>query len=263
MKPAQILSAILWSSLLPVTAAAPASASNVTIFGARLNSALTQLTIVGQGFAAGDMVTFGGGDVTNLCSLGSSTNITCTSTSPVNPGEYRLVVLNPTAIGQFDVFDVTVPIAGPAGPAGPPGPAGPMGAQGAMGAQGIQGIQGPQGPPAAQFGIYQGMLAPTLPAAQGTLYYQFDPVSTNLWQYTGPGVSTTVTLIAIGNNSTGLFDPAPEIPPTVFLHTFGSAPLTPTGTPFSVVFASGSFNVLYEANSAGIYQVISALVSGH
>ncbi len=54
MKLAQIPSAILWSSLLLVTAAAPAYALNKTIFSAQLNSALTQLTLLGQGFAATD-----------------------------------------------------------------------------------------------------------------------------------------------------------------------------------------------------------------
>jgi hypothetical protein len=69
MKLAQIPSAILCSSMLLVTAAAPASA-NITIFAAQFNSALTQLTIYGQGFAAGDKVTFGAGDITSLCNLG-------------------------------------------------------------------------------------------------------------------------------------------------------------------------------------------------
>ena len=145
MKLAQIPSAILWSSLLLVTAAAPASASNITIFSAQLNSALTQLTIYGQGFAAGDKVTFGAGDVTSLCNLGSSTTITCTSPTAVNPGEYRVGVLNPSAIGQFDVFDVTVGAVGPAGPAGPPGPAGPIGPAGPTGPTGLTGPPGPTG----------------------------------------------------------------------------------------------------------------------
>jgi hypothetical protein len=123
---AQIPSAILWSSLLLVTAAAPASALNKTIFAAQLNSALTQLTIYGQGFAATDRVTFGAGDVTGICNL-ASTTITCTTNTPVSPGEYRVGVFNPNAIGvagQFDVFDLTVPATGPAGPAGPAGPDG-------------------------------------------------------------------------------------------------------------------------------------------
>jgi hypothetical protein len=43
MKPAQIPSAILWSSLALAMAAAPASALNVTILEAQLNSSQTQL----------------------------------------------------------------------------------------------------------------------------------------------------------------------------------------------------------------------------
>jgi hypothetical protein len=71
MKLAQIPSAILWSSLLLVTAAAPASALNKTIFAVQINSALTQLTIFGQGFAANDIVSYGANNVTNVCNVGS------------------------------------------------------------------------------------------------------------------------------------------------------------------------------------------------
>jgi hypothetical protein len=77
--------------------------------------------------------------------------------------------------------------------------------------------------------------------------------------------AATPTIIAIGTNSTGLFDPAPGIPATTFLHTTRNAPTTPTGTPFSVVWAnsSGAFFVLYEANSAGFYQVVGSVLSGN
>jgi hypothetical protein len=113
------------------------------------------------------------------------------------------------------------------GPQGVTGATGATGPAGPAGATGPTGPQGPQGPPAAQFGFYEGApAAPTLPAAQGTLYYQeppgTPPVTTgtsNLWQYRDPGVTTTPTIIAIGTNSTGLFDPAPGIPATTFLHT--------------------------------------------
>jgi hypothetical protein len=89
--------------------------------------------------------------------------------------------------------------------------------------------------------------------------------TSNLWQYRNPGFTTTPTIIAIGNNSTGSFDPAPGIPATTFVHTTRNAPTTPTGTPFSVVYANslGQFFVLYEANSAGFYQVVGSVLSGN
>ena len=317
MKLARIPSAILWSSLLLVTAAAPASAQNKTIFSAQLNSPLTQLTLLGQGFAATDRVTFRGVDVTNQCSLGS-TMITCTANSPVNPGQYRVVVLDPNPGGQFDVFDLTVPAAGATGPAGPAGPqgatgpagpqgpigpigltgpagpqgpigltgpagpqgpiglTGPAGPQGPTGLTGPAGPAGPQGPPAAQFGFYQGTAAPTLAAAKGTLYYQA-PVNapqvtgtTNLYEQTGTGVNNVYTLIAIGTNTSGTF--AATGGSGLFTSVNGNAPTTPTGTPFTVVFACGACTTavgagstpnLYEANSAGFYQLVGTAVSGN
>jgi len=160
MKLAQIPSAILWSSLLLGAAAAPASASErVVISQVQLNSSLTQMTITGQGFAAGEKVTLGSSNITSQCSLGSATIITCGFTPALNPGEYRVVVSKNE--DHFDVFDVTAPLAGPAGPAGPTGatgPAGPQGPQGPAGPQGPQGLKGdtgatgatgPQGPPGA------------------------------------------------------------------------------------------------------------------
>ena len=62
MKLAQIQSAILCSSLLlgitPVLAA-----YKVIILQVQLNSALTQLTITGHGFTAGDKVSLGTSDI--------------------------------------------------------------------------------------------------------------------------------------------------------------------------------------------------------
>jgi hypothetical protein len=284
MKLAQIPSAILCLSLLLVTAAAPASAQNKTIFSAQVNSALTQLTLLGQGFAQTDRVTFRGVDVTNQCSIGS-TMITCTANSPVNSGQYRVSVLDPNPGGQFDVFDLTIPAAGatgpagPAGPAGPIGPAGPAGPQGPVGPAGPQGPTGatgatgpagpagpagPQGPPAAQFGIYTGTAAPTLAAPQGTLYYRpggtVNTGNSQLYEYTGAGVSTTTTVIGIGTNATG--DWASASP--VFSVIPGSAPASPTGTPFSVVNANGAaIRAFYVANSSGIFQYVGTLVSGN
>jgi hypothetical protein len=120
MKPAKITSAILCSSLLLGTTAARAVPSQLIVSQVQLNSALTQMTITGQGFAAGDHVTLGTSDVTSQCSLGSATLITCNFTSALNPGEYRVVVLQTPGI--FDVFDLTTPLVGPAGPQGPAGP---------------------------------------------------------------------------------------------------------------------------------------------
>jgi hypothetical protein len=173
-------------------------------------------------------------------------------------------------------------LTGPQGPAGATGATGPTGATGATGptgpagATGPQGPQGPQGAPAAQFGFYQGTAAPTLAAAQGTLYYQQINAGitgvTALWQYRDPGVTTTPIIIANGDNPTGIFTPAPGIPATTFVHSLSNAPTTPTGTPFSVVFATSatppattgsSFFVLYEANSAGFYQVVGNVISGN
>lgn len=160
MKPTQIPSAILWSSLALAMAAAPASALNVAIFEAQLNSSQTQLTIAGQGFTKRSTVTLGTDNITSLCSLGnmSGTLITCTFSPALTPGEYRIVVLDPAA-GVSDVFDLTTPLVGPAGPAGttgPAGPAGPIGATGAagpagpIGATGAAGPAGPMGLPGAQ-----------------------------------------------------------------------------------------------------------------
>jgi hypothetical protein len=161
-------------------------------------------------------------------------------------------------------------LTGPQGPIGPMGLTGLQGPTGATGATGPAGPQGPQGAAAAQFGFYQGTAVPTLPAAQGTLYYQQINAGltgvTALWQYRNPGVTTTPTLIANGDNPSGLFNPATGIPATTFLHTPSEAPTTPTGTPFSVVAASGftgGFNTLYEANSAGFYQVVGSVTSGN
>jgi hypothetical protein len=151
MKLAQIPAAILYSSFLLATTAAPAAPSSVTIFEAQLNSALTLLTITGQGFTKRSNVSLGTDNITSLCSLGNTTGtiITCTFSPALTPGEYRIVVLDPAA-GVSDVFDLTTPLVGPAGPAGPTGPMGPGGPPGPMGlpgAQGIPGAQGLQGPP--------------------------------------------------------------------------------------------------------------------
>ncbi|MGC2091815.1 MAG: hypothetical protein WA648_01310, partial [Methylocella sp.] len=155
-------------------------------------------------------------------------------------------------------------------------PAGPTGATGATGPAGPTGATGPQGPPAAQFGIYEGSAAPTLAAPQGTLYYQ-GPASppqltgtSSLYEQTGTGVNNVYTLIAIGTNSTGTF--AVTGSSGLFTSTNANAPTTPTGTPFTVVFAcggcitgvgTGSTPNLYEANSAGIYQLLGTVVSGN
>jgi len=132
MKLAQIPSAILWSTALLVTAAAPAFADGVAIFGAQLVSPAQpppaqQMIITGKGFTALSKVHFGTANITTECSLGNPSLITCAFTPAITPGEYRLVV--GSSDGDFGVFDVTAPLAGPAGPAGPTGAAGPMGPQ--------------------------------------------------------------------------------------------------------------------------------------
>jgi len=57
MKPAKITAAILCSSI--VFGATAALANQLIISQVQLNSALTQMTITGQGFAKGDKVTLG------------------------------------------------------------------------------------------------------------------------------------------------------------------------------------------------------------
>ncbi|MGH6811151.1 MAG: DNRLRE domain-containing protein [Methylocella sp.] len=167
---------------------------------------------------------------------------------------------------------------GPMGATGPAGPAGATGPAGPAGAQGPTGPAGPQGPPAAQFSLYQGTAdPPTLPAVQGTLYYQVvgNPTTSGtskLFEYTGAGVSTTVTLIATGDNSvtSGRFTATGTS--GLFTSVNGNAPTTPTGTPFHVVFACGACTTgvsagstpnLYEANSAGFFQLVGTVVSGN
>jgi hypothetical protein len=113
-------------------------------------------------------------------------------------------------------------------------------------------------------------------AAKGTLYYQAptNPPqltgTTNLYEQTGTGVNNVYTLIATGTNSSGTF--AATGSSGLFTSTNGNAPTTPTGTPFTVVFAcgactpavgAGSAYNLYEANSAGIYQLVGTAVSGN
>jgi len=160
---------------------------------------------------------------------------------------------------------------GPAGPQGLPGPQGPVGPTGATGATGATGPQGPIGPQGlpgtvAQFGIYTGSAEPpTLPAPQGTLYYQVvgNPTSvgtSHLYEYTGTGLSTTTTLIANGDNVSGNWTSVSPVCTT----TNNSAPATPTGTPYSVVEVTGSgIRGFYVANSAGIYQYVGAIVAGN
>jgi hypothetical protein len=104
MKPAQIPAAILCASLLLGTTAAMAVSSQLIISNVQLNSALTQMTITGQGFAAGDTVSLGNSPITSQCSLGSASLIACTFTPALTTGEYRVVVLQTPGI--FDVFDL-------------------------------------------------------------------------------------------------------------------------------------------------------------
>jgi hypothetical protein len=156
---------------------------------------------------------------------------------------------------------------GPIGLTGPQGPIGPMGLTGPAGpagATGPAGPQGPQGAPAAQFGIYEGTTAPTLAAPQGTLYYRpggtITTGTSQLYEYTGAGVSTTTTLIANGDNPSGNWTSASP----VFSVIPNSAPASPTGTPFSVVNANGAATrAFYVANSFGIFQYVGTLVSGN
>ena len=140
MKPTKIPAAILRSSLLLGTnAAVAATATSVTIFGVQLNPPTqttppTQLMIItGQGFLVVDKILLGTNNITSLCSLGnaSGTLITCTFT-PLNPGEYRVVVSKSESASLTDVFDLTAPLAGPTGPAGTTGPAGPAGPAGPL-----------------------------------------------------------------------------------------------------------------------------------
>jgi hypothetical protein len=168
---------------------------------------------------------------------------------------------------------------GPIGLTGPQGPIGPMGLTGPQGPTGATGATGPAGPAGAtgpaghkgrkahlppKFGIYEGTTAPTLAAPQGTLYYRPGGTTTTgtsqLYEYTGAGVSTTTTLIANGDNPSGNWTSASP----VFSVIPNSAPASPTGTPFSVVNANGAaIRAFYVANSFGIFQYVGTLVSGN
>ena len=91
MKPTQITSAILCSSLLLGTTAALADFSYIS--QVQLNSALTQMTITGKGFAAGEKVILGSMNITSQCSLGSATlpgGRATGSPSPVLGGRWQL-----------------------------------------------------------------------------------------------------------------------------------------------------------------------------
>jgi hypothetical protein len=156
MKRRQILSAILWSSVLLSTASIQALADNIIIFTVTLDTSLETLTINGQDFSAGQHVFLGTTEVTNLCSLGSTSQIICSFSSPIPTGQYNLgVTQNANSKGGFnDYFDLTVGAIGPAGPKGdtgskgPTGPAGPTGPMGAMGV--LQAPPARRVPPARQ-----------------------------------------------------------------------------------------------------------------
>src|SRR5580704_6913396 len=137
MRPTKIPAAILCSSLLLGTTAALATPSVIIIKQVQLDSALKVLTITGQGFVTGEKVSLANTDITSQCPVTSSTLITCTFTSALNPGEYRVTVLQTPGI--FDVFDVTIGAIGPIGPQGPKGANGTNGINGTNGAMGLPG----------------------------------------------------------------------------------------------------------------------------
>ncbi|MGH6846819.1 MAG: hypothetical protein ACREC0_05100 [Methylocella sp.] len=157
MKPAQIPSAILCSSALLASAAAPALAdSHVAIFTVQVDPTETVMTITGKGFSKHSKVFLATTPITGFCNFaGVPTLITCAFTPPALPiaaGEYRLAAGN--SDDDFAIFDVTVPMAPPAGPAGaagtpgmqgPQGPTGPAGATGATGTAGMDGAAGATG----------------------------------------------------------------------------------------------------------------------
>ncbi|MGH6846820.1 MAG: hypothetical protein ACREC0_05105 [Methylocella sp.] len=162
MKPAQFPSALLCSSALLATAAAPALAGDIAIFAVQLNAAQTQLTITGKGFTTKSKVSLAGSQIAppNGCIATPGTLITCTFTPALNPGDYRLAVGG--SGDDFAVFDVAVPMAGSkgatgaagaTGPQGPQGPAGPTGATGAAGANGNAGAAGATGSPGPSFAL--------------------------------------------------------------------------------------------------------------
>ena len=171
------------------------------------------------------------GDVTNVCNLGSSTIITCTSPTPLHLGQFRIGVFNPDAIGvpgQFDIFDLTVPAAGAT---------------------------------AAAFDLVQGSGPPTAADNQGTLYW--NNVDFSLWEYTGVGRTTTTTMIATGNDPAATFTSVSPnftiLPgsPNIGQGQFQAPP--PATTPFQVVFAARN-RTLFVANSNLVWQFLGTIV---
>ncbi|MGH6839459.1 MAG: IPT/TIG domain-containing protein [Methylocella sp.] len=170
MKPVQFPSALLCSSALLATAAAPALADSHAVILSVTEANLppnppaqpqSSLTINGQGFRPGGNVYLGSMAITRQCPLNQAGTVYSCTVTAILPGEWRVLVK-----GQGDddesaaVFDITVPMvgaAGPAGAAGPQGPQGPAGPAGPTGATGAAGANGKDGPPGATGATGQGL----------------------------------------------------------------------------------------------------------
>jgi hypothetical protein len=123
---------------LPTAATYAQSPNKLQIDGVQVDTTAKTITILGQQFTAGGVVTVTlgeFGDITAQCQTPAptATIITCTVT-PTFPkaGDYRLTVSTGNAARQTDNYDLTIGAVGPPGPTGAQGPAGPAGVIGAV-----------------------------------------------------------------------------------------------------------------------------------
>jgi hypothetical protein len=116
-------------------------------------------------------------------------------------------------------------------------------------------------------GIYEGSGPPTLPAPQGTLYYDNAGVCPScgigghVYEYTGAGMSTTTTLIADGNASTVLFTVHPGAE-GIFTISSSQHPASPIDTPYNVFFTTFT-DTFWVANNLGVYQFAGIIYAGY
>jgi len=135
--------AILWSSGLGITLAAPPVSLQITDVFADVDGGT--LMIVGSNLDNGGppMVTLGGFTVTVTSSAADMIDGILPA---VGDGDHLLVVSTGSGKTQNASLHLTIGAVGPQGPKGIQGIQGEQGLQGIQGNQGIQGIQGEQGP---------------------------------------------------------------------------------------------------------------------
>jgi hypothetical protein len=109
---------------------------------------------------------------------------------------------------------------------------------------------------------------PTVPAPQGTIYYDttgtapgFSGGGGFLWEYTGSGTSTTVTLIGNGVTGSGFTPTAAGM--TILTDSITTnGPPSLTAAPFHVFFAGGGFDNLFVADANGVYHFVATVDPG-